>query len=142
MRFSYQVHEIRVPIEAGAGQIGIIDGFMDKYEDSFGSGAALRSAGTEILTFHLVSTLPAANYEHSIRSAEGRPAPSPGKLRKRDVFFEGQMVPTPVRNFTDLRPDESIEGPVIIESPNTTVVVHPGQSAMTDHNANLLVRTQ
>jgi N-methylhydantoinase A len=60
MRFRHQVHEIRVGMGRGDDPAGAIRRFVELYEQAFGAGTAIRKAETEIVTFHLVSSAPAA----------------------------------------------------------------------------------
>ena len=60
MRFRHQVHEIRVPLSPEDTAETLVQRFFASYEQAFGKGSALAGSPTEIVTFHLVSTLPAA----------------------------------------------------------------------------------
>ena len=55
----------------------------------------------------------------------------------RDVYFDEQPTATPVFALADLKPGARMEGPLIVESPNTTVVVHAGQTVEVDGYSNL-----
>jgi N-methylhydantoinase A len=75
------------------------------------------------------------------------PAPAggeePGRALKgtRPVYFDewGEYRPTPIYERRRLRRDERLQGPAIVEQPDTTTVVYPGQSAIVDAAGNLLV---
>jgi N-methylhydantoinase A len=45
-------------------------------------------------------------------------------------------VNTPIFDGTELRPGNAIAGPVVVETPDTTVVVHPGQGLRVDRFGN------
>ena len=59
--------------------------------------------------------------------------------KSRRVFFEGDFVDTPVFSRQGLGVDSVLEGPAIIEQPDTTVVVDPGASARVDEFGNLVI---
>src|SRR5262249_47516258 len=53
---------------------------------------------------------------------------------KRPVYFEDQgFVETPVYDGSLVRPGNLVAGPAVIEEPEATIVVYPGQEAMLDH---------
>ncbi len=49
----------------------------------------------------------------------------PEPRTKRDAFFAGRSHPTPVYRLESLAAGDSLEGPVIVETPATTIVVPP-----------------
>jgi len=62
------------------------------------------------------------------------------KHSARDAWFPGVgSVMTPVVEFSALPEDEPIRGPVLVESPLTTVVVDPGAHATRSRLGNLLL---
>jgi N-methylhydantoinase A/oxoprolinase/acetone carboxylase beta subunit len=64
-----------------------------------------------------------------------------GRPRSRPAFFEelGGFVETPVLQRGDLGRGEALQGPAIVEQPDTTIVLYPGQRAAVDAAGNLLV---
>ena len=135
MRFRHQVHEIRVPLSPEDTAESLVARFFASYEQAFGRGSAVAGSPTEIVTFHLVSTLPAAAYSLTRSSQAEGSAPVP--TTTRDVYFDEQPTATPVFALADLAPGARLEGPLIVESPNTTVVVHAGQAVEVDGYSNL-----
>ena len=68
--------------------------------------------------------------------SEARQAPS----ESRSVFFEETgLVDTPVMRVPDMTVDKSHQGPVIVESPFTTVVVDPGSSVVLSASGSLII---
>jgi N-methylhydantoinase A len=61
-------------------------------------------------------------------ASAGAPA---APLRTRDVFMNGKMVDTPIYDFDALAPGQKINGPAIVESETTTVVLRPNDKATT-----------
>ena len=51
----------------------------------------------------------------------------------------GGFAPTPVYRREALAPGNVVPGPAVIEAVDTTVLLHPGQSARVDGWANLLL---
>lgn len=57
-------------------------------------------------------------------------------VTKRQAYFEGRFVPTPVFSGSALRAGQRVRGPAIIEEPFTTIVLHPGDTAVLDRAGN------
>src|SRR6266566_2187759 len=132
MRYRYQVHELNVPFPAGTTSVmakemeDLSTLFDDLYEKAFGQGSGYREAGKEILTLRLTTTgllkKPDIKAERVQRSNGAQALKG-----QRDVYFEeeGKFVSTPVYDFTKLQPGVEFDGPAIIETPVTTIVVNP-----------------
>ena len=59
----------------------------------------------------------------------------------RLAWFGDVEVATPVHDWEQLGSGAAIDGPAFVESPQTTVVVHPGQRATIDAGGNLTLIT-
>ncbi|MBM3580612.1 MAG: hydantoinase/oxoprolinase family protein [Alphaproteobacteria bacterium] len=59
--------------------------------------------------------------------------------RERKVFFDGAWQTTTVVDRDQLAPGERLTGPVIVEQPDTTIVVDPGGKAHVDDFGNLII---
>jgi N-methylhydantoinase A len=57
----------------------------------------------------------------------------------RAVVYDGDARDTPVYDRTRLPPGSAFEGPAVVEGPESTTVVHPGQRVDVDADANLVV---
>ncbi len=141
MRFRYQVHEIRVPVqreEVADLSENLVERFVNLYEETFGAGSAIRQAGTEILTFHVVSVAPAAKMAMLKADLDsGATPPTPQTTRR--VYFSDSFEETPVFEIKDLSAGHAISGPAIIEASNTTIVVHPDQVVELDEYLNVIL---
>ena len=63
----------------------------------------------------------------------------PTKLGKRQAFFRGRFIPTPLYDGSSMAPGHVVAGPAIIEEPFTTIVVYPGQRATVDRFGNYVI---
>jgi N-methylhydantoinase A len=61
------------------------------------------------------------------------------RLKSRAVWFGGVWVETPIWSRLDLPVGAVVAGPAILEQPDATIVVEPGQSATVDRLGNLLI---
>ena len=61
----------------------------------------------------------------------------------RAVYFDeaGGFVPTPIYRRERLLDGHRIAGPAVVEQMDATTVILPGQVAVVDERANLLIRT-
>ena len=110
------------------------------YEKAFGQGSGYREAGKEILTFRLTATgllkKPDIKAERAQRS-DGAQA----RKGRRDVYFEEErkFVSTRVYDFAKMHPGIEFDGPAIIETPVTTIVVNPNDRAALDEYFNIRI---
>jgi N-methylhydantoinase A len=74
----------------------------------------------------------------------GEEDPSPARKGSRQAYFEERegFVDTPVYDGDLVRPGQLIPGPAIIQEPDTTIVVRPGQEAMSDHYRTYVIEIQ
>lgn len=70
--------------------------------------------------------------------------PQPGTVKdavtgSRDVYFDGMWLKTPTYVREKLPEGAVIEGPAIVEQPDSTLVLNPGSTAHVDNIGNILV---
>ena len=146
MRYRYQVHELNVPFTTPASEIPLAameelyTRFDELYEKAYGQGSAYREAGKEIVTFRVtaIGELPKPEFE---RQPPAEVDAKHAVKGKRAVYFEefGKFVPTSIYDFDRIKPGNHIPGPAIIETPVTTIVVHPQDRASMDELRNVII---
>lgn len=150
MRYRYQVHELNVPFPDGRSFLEENDmeelyvRFDELYEKAYGKGSGYREAGKEILTFRVKAV--GVLEKPRIRSeTETRMSPDDALKGERRVYSEEQddLVPTRIYDFERMKPGMEVEGPAVIETPVTTIVVNGNDLASVDgfHNVRLTVRS-
>lgn len=142
MRFRQQVHEIGVEAPAGvlnAEQIdALVDAFEVQYERIYGEDTALRISGVEFSVVRVEATSPVVRPQARRVDGAGR---SNAPCDSRDVYFYGHgFVSTAIYRSEDVGPGHPIVGPCIIERPDTTIVVGPGQTAEMEPYGNIIIR--
>ena len=145
MRYKGQINEVEVPVPSGVLDESLLAeltaDFHRRYETLYGAGAGFREARVEIVTYRVRTT--AVSAKPAIRpSPEHDTTPPPSsRARTRRVYWAelGDYDPTPVYWGEQLLPGNRIAGPAIIQVPDTTIVVHPGQMARLDPYGNVLV---
>jgi N-methylhydantoinase A len=62
---------------------------------------------------------------------------------ERAIYVEGEskLRQAPIYDFGRLRPGNRFEGPAVVHTPITTIVVQPGQAARLDGHRNLVLES-
>jgi N-methylhydantoinase A len=144
MRFRQQVHEIGIPAPAGVLQAGDVDALVDafeaEYERIYGKNTALRVSGVEFTVVRVEATSPVIRPTPRHVDAAGRSNKPCG--RRQVYFFGTDFVDADIYRSEDVGPGHAIAGPAIVERPDTTIVVGPGQVAEMEPYGNFLIRIQ
>jgi N-methylhydantoinase A len=142
MKFRRQVHNVRIPVAASdletAGTEALVANFEAAYERIYGKGTAYRKAGVEISNFIVTATT--KTYKPNLKEEKWESEdPSRARIDERQVYFD-EFISTPVFSLELLRAGNRIAGPAVVESPATTLLLHPAQSATVDRYRNLLLQ--
>lgn len=145
VRYSLQVHVVEVPLpggELGAGQMESLAGeFQERYETLYGAGSGFAGAGIEIVNLRLRAV--GRTVDPAIQETAADPAPAPDEARRpsRDVYWHENdgLSETDIWVGTKLAPGATMDGPCVIEMPETTIVVRPGQNSRIDAFGNVIV---
>ncbi len=143
MRYKGQVHAIFCPVDAAAGidSEAMIRIFDDIYEKKYGKGTAFKEAGVEATTFRVMGVVKGAKASSEGDGAAG-PDPVLALKGKRKVYFKeaGGFALTEVYDYARLKTGNVINGPAIVEAPDTTAVIPPGQQMTLDNYRNLVLK--
>ena len=127
------------PMDAAALERLIAD-FEGLYERKYGKGSAYREAGVEMTLFRL-----------SARGQLDRPDVKPlalnganadqAKMGRRKIFVDARdgMAEADIYDFTKLTPGDTFQGPAVIHTPITTMVVQDRQSVTVDAWRNVVI---
>jgi N-methylhydantoinase A len=138
LQFTGQVHAVRIAVDhddlaADDGGERVVARFTELYEGRYGPGTAYRQAGVEALTFSVeaIAGLPIPRLEPL--SSEGSDV-SDAQRGERSVYLHerGRFEDVPVLEAEKLRPGNELQGPAVVEAPDTTVLVHEGQRLWVD----------
>ena len=143
MRYGRQVHVVTVPLHTvGALTVDDLESAVERfsrlYEDRFGEGSGYREAGIEMVNFRVHGTGLLRKPTLTGQAASGSD-PSDALVEKREAYFAPSraFLEASCYAFEQLMPGNVVEGPAIVWSPDTTVVVNPGQSLRCDRYKNL-----
>lgn len=144
LRYTAQVNTIRVPLSRGRYEREedlqkILHTFESEYARLFGPGSGFSEAG-----YVLTAVCARAVVPRGPAGAVGVQAENGGDPRigaRSVIFYEDSLErqEVPVYDGLVVNPGFSADGPALIDFPETTVVVRPGQSAYVDRTGSLVV---
>lgn len=140
-RYPHQVWEVEVPLPtlriASAADVEVLaDAFHKMHEKLFAisdPGSAVEVVGWRVRAACRTRTAPLGQVE----SAGARP---PDRRSRRVYFAAHGLVEATVLAHDDIAPNEVVEGPAIVETPVTVVVVGPGARATRASTGALVLR--
>jgi N-methylhydantoinase A len=116
----------------------LADLFVDRYEGLYGSGVAYRDAGIDVSGIRVDAIARVPKPPLREQDKVGR-ATETARKGTRPAHFAGSFTETPVYEYSLLGCGMRLEGPAIVESPFTTVVLPPGSRAEVDRYLNLVI---
>ena len=145
IRYKGQINEVEVPVGAGrldeSALAQLVADFHRRYETVYGSGAGFREARVEIVTYRVRASAVSAK-PRIVAAAEGDRMPDgAARAGARPVYWSelGDFEQTPVYWGQRLTAGNVVPGPAIIQVPDTTIVVHPFETARVDPYGNVLI---
>ncbi|MBW1999595.1 MAG: hypothetical protein JRJ29_16745 [Deltaproteobacteria bacterium] len=145
MLYGRQVHVVTTPIEK-EGELGtrdldaVCDRFEELYEGKYGQGSAYREAGMVIVCLRL-RAIGYLKKPVPYRYAPSGEDPEKAYLGTKEVYFRNgnDSLEANVFDFQKLVSGNIIEGPAVILTPITTVVVFPDHKARCDEFKNIIL---
>lgn len=148
MRHRGQINEVEVDLDDGqlddASLEGLRERFVERYERLYGRGAALRGARLEMVTFRCRAS--ATSMKPRLVAAETLTADIAGDAQtsEREIYWAEwkRLAPTPIFDGYRLKPGNALDGPCVVETATTSIVVHPGQRVSVDALGNYEIDTR
>ncbi len=105
----------------------VCDRFTEEFSRMYSAEAAFPQGGVEVETYRLFVHLPLPHFRLTQREAAGEKTLNTAFKEQRDAYWEklGGYQKTDIYQWDLLRAGNVIEGPAVIESDNTTVVIEP-----------------
>jgi N-methylhydantoinase A len=112
--------------------------FTQRYEKLYGRGSALAGAQLEIVVVRLRARAITPRPKLVATKKSMKAIPRRAKRKARSIYWPdlGKFRPTPVYDGERLASGNQIKGPAIVETADTTVVVHPGRTLRLDALGN------
>jgi len=142
MRHKGQINEVEVMLPEKRARSSLWEPLHQRFyarsEQLYGSGSSYGEARLEIVTLRLRAT--AATPRPKLSATKKLKAKIDPKARrgKRVIYWSDlkKAAATPIYDGALLEPGIRIKGPAVIETTDTTVVVHPGRSLKVDAFGN------
>ncbi|MFQ5683582.1 MAG: hydantoinase/oxoprolinase family protein [Candidatus Binatia bacterium] len=143
MRYHRQMNDVGIQVPTKRyGQkdmVAIETMFEKEYEKIYGTGATFRAAGTEIISIGVDAI------GNTLKPRPKRYPSTRGHARAavkgyRKIFFTSPRLKsfkTAIYDYQKLRPGHRFEGPAVVETPITTVVVPPEKVVRIDPFLNI-----
>jgi N-methylhydantoinase A len=142
MRFVAQTSELSVPLPEGPINGGFADKLRDnfhvEYTRAFGADAFWSNAELEIVNLRVTAVAP-SNVTARL-SANSNVSIRPTATRKVFWPFDMAFADWKIYDRAGLKAGETLRGPVIIESSDTTIVVPPTSTAHVDEIGNVIIK--
>jgi N-methylhydantoinase A len=146
MRYRRQVnyHTIALPgkdYSTVSDVRGIVDTWMNDFESVYGKGVAYTKAGIELVSMDIEAV--GKTVKPTLKPmALATENPSAAHKGYRNAFFPEMtkdFVQTALYEYDKLLPGNVMNGPAIVESPVSTIVVPPGAMARVDRFLNIVI---
>jgi N-methylhydantoinase A len=142
MRHRGQINEVEVMLPErrvkGAFFAPLRARFTERYEQLYGRGSSYADARLEIVTLRLRASAATPRPRLSTSKKLSAGIAAKAKRGKRSVYWAEpkKSVLTPILDGAMLVPGNTVKGPAVIETTDTTVVVHPGRTLRVDRFGN------
>ncbi|MEZ5501031.1 MAG: hydantoinase/oxoprolinase family protein [Steroidobacteraceae bacterium] len=141
LRYVGQFNEVEVPLDFN----GTLDAkrmaktlarFHERHDALY--GYAMQGAPAELINLRVTARglTPKPTFKRSRRAGTTAKAALVGK---RDAYFDGKWVKTPVYDGLKLQHGHGVKGPAIVQQPTTTIVVPPDYDLRCDEFNNYLM---
>jgi len=141
LRYEGQSFDVSVPVPAGDVDADTLDRiearFHERHEERYGH--ADPEEPVELVTLRLHARGVVESPERASVSADG--TVEDAVAERREVRFAGDAYDTSVYERDLLPAGGAFAGPAVVEGPESTVVLRPGQSAEVDPDGTLVVDT-
>jgi N-methylhydantoinase A len=138
-RYRGQEHTVRVPVAGGPISAAALEADFHELHRRTYTFDLEGEAAVELVTFH-VSAHGRAPREAALPRPSAAPGSTPVPKRPRVVDFDlDGSHETAVYERAELPIAFSARGPLVIEEPTTTTLVHPGQELEVDDFGNLVI---
>ena len=140
LRYKGQVHQVSIDVPNGSlsddDLEDVLERWEEKYEALYGSGSTYADAQVELVNQRVLAS---AATTDPVLAAQEQSADDI-QLGTRDVYWpEPGYVSTDIYDGAKIAPDMEIDGPAIVQLPDTTVTIRPHQHATVDDYLNVII---
>lgn len=141
LRYAGQSFDVSVPVPDGEIDADALDRIEERFHERHESryGHADPGEPVELVTLRLHARGVVDSPATAVVSPEGTVADAVAE--RREVRFDGEAYDAPIFDRDLLPAGGDIDGPAVVEGPESTVILRPGQSAEVDPDGTLVVDT-
>ena len=138
-RYPHQVWDLEVPLRVEKfGGPDDVATFLEDFHSTHRDFYAISDPGSAVQVVSWRARV-ACRIRDRAPVVATRP-PAAGSPRTREIHLPGTgTVTAPVHAFDQVPDDAAVDGPAVVESPMTTVIVDPGARARRSENGSLLI---
>ncbi len=142
VRHKGQINEVEVALPSSrfspSYETRLRKDFVARYEQLYGRGSALAGAQLEFVVYRLRARALTPRPKLVVSKRSSKTIPKNAVRKKREIYWPdlGKKRSTPVYDGEQLVSGNAIAGPAIVETADTTVVVHPGTALKVDALGN------
>lgn len=137
IRYRGQEHTLKteIPTTDQKGDIeAIVEAFNKRYEMEY--RYVMRDNPIEIVNIHVTGIIPSRGVSLEAKNQEGNGQPK----GKRKIYVNSEWIEASVYDRANLVTEKMVSGPAIIEEATATIILMPGQKAVTDRFGNILIK--
>lgn len=142
LKYAMQFYSVEVDAPAGdfdqSAADQLVETFEQTYERRYGKGSGYSAAGITVSTVSVTvrAPLPPVLARHADRGDAGTPTTS-----SRSIFWSEikSFAQTPVFAGASLRSGDEVDGPALIEFPDTSIAIRPGHRSRMDEFRNIII---
>ncbi|HEY6532144.1 MAG TPA: hydantoinase/oxoprolinase family protein [Acidimicrobiales bacterium] len=147
VRFKRQISELTIAVPSGSIDAAALDqlteDFRTEYARRYGRGSLVMGASMELVNLRAVGIgrTVRASFDVAGRPgvANGSPAPVAGSREIQLGRDDGGSQPVATVDASVLRPGHHIDGPALVDGPDTTIWIPPDATATVDERSTLVV---
>jgi N-methylhydantoinase A len=141
MRYANQEHTVEVPFPDGRLDEDSVEQLVQAFHTSYEQYYTYRlDASVELVEAHIVATVEVGKLKPVGVPATGRSVAEARKGRRRVDYADDGVHLADIYDGDRLEAGMEFLGPAVVETPGTTVVVHPGNHVTVDEFGNLYIR--
>ena len=142
MRHKGQINEVEVALPGSRLPAEFHDElagrFFARYEQLYGKSSSFRASRLEMVTFRVRASALTPQPKLVPTTQLTNEIPEAARRASRAIWWDGlkRAESTPIFDGALLKPGNTIQGPTVVETTDTTVVVHPGKTLRVDEFGN------
>ena len=143
LRYENQEHTVEVELPNGELNAAAIEKTIASFHDNYEREYTYRlDAAVEFVGLHLVAFASIGKLTPAKLPVTGRAVQDAVKGQREVDYVSEGIQPTSIYNGSLLEPGMSFDGPAIVETSGTTIVIHPSNRVQVDEYGNIHIQLE